>query len=155
MAENNIDIATRFMPRSTAMKLLAHSSRDNARTPFQWSGAPNAGFTTGTPWFTVNENYHEINAAAQEDDPNSLLNFYRQLLKFRKENPVALWGDYPRVFPQGQEFLCLRAQLRGQAAARDLLVSRAKLKRFDAPEGLRSGEGEAGLLQLREQLLSS
>ena len=48
------------------MKLLARSSRDNARTPFQWTDGENAGFTEGKPWFYVNENYKEINAARQE-----------------------------------------------------------------------------------------
>ncbi len=114
MAQNNIEVATRFMPRSTAMKLLARSSRDNARTPFQWTDGKNAGFSEGTPWFFVNENYKEINAAQQEDDPNSLLNFYRAILKFKKETPVAVWGDYKEYFPKDKNFrfLQLREQLR-------------------------------------------
>ena len=140
MAENNIDIATRFMPRSTAMKLLAHSSRDNARTPFQWNAEENAGFTTGTPWFYVNDNYREINAAAQEDDPDSLLNFYRALLKFKKETPVAIWGTYREYFPKDKNFYVYERSYEGKR----LLVICSftkKALRFDAPEGfsLRNG----------------
>ena len=56
---------------------LRAKSRDNARTPMQWDGSPNAGFTTGTPWLAVNPNYVEINAAAQVDDPDSVFSHYR------------------------------------------------------------------------------
>ena len=141
MAENNIDIASRFMPRSTAMKLLARSSRDNARTPFQWSGAPNAGFTTGTPWFTVNENYHEINAEDQENDPNSLLNFYRAILKFKKENPVAIWGDYTEYFPKDKNFYVYARSYQGKRLLVICSFTRKSL-RFEAPEGFELVRGE-------------
>ena len=141
MAQNNIDIATRFMPRSTAMKLLARSSRDNARTPFQWSAGENAGFTEGKPWFCVNENYKEINAAQQEDDPNSLLNFYRAILKFKKETPVAVWGDYKEYYPKDKNFYVYAREYEGKR----LLVICSftkKAVRFDAPEDfdLRAGQ---------------
>ena len=141
MAENNLDIATRFMPRSTAMKLLARSSRDNARTPFQWSGAPNAGFTTGTPWFTVNENYHEINAEDQENDPNSLLNFYRAILKFKKENPVAIWGDYTEYFPKDKNFYVYARSYQGKRLLVICSFTRKSL-RFEAPEDFELVRGE-------------
>lgn len=70
-----------------ALKVVAGLSRDNARTPMQWSAAPNAGFTEGTPWLSVNPNYPSINAAAQQNDPDSLFSFYKQLIRLRK-NPV-------------------------------------------------------------------
>ena len=133
MAQNNIEVATRFMPRSTAMKLLARSSRDNARTPFQWTDGKNAGFSEGTPWFFVNENYKEINAAQQEDDPNSLLNFYRAILKFKKETPVAVWGDYKEYFPKDKNFYVYAREYEGKR----LLVICSftkKALRFEAPE---------------------
>lgn len=140
MAENNIDIATRFMPRSTAMKLLARSSRDNARTPFQWTDGKNAGFTEGTPWFTVNENYREINAAQQENDPNSLLNFYRAILKFKKDTPVAIWGSYREYFPKDKNFYVYERSYKGKR----LLVICSftkKALRFEAPEGYELEKG--------------
>ena len=140
MAENNIDIATRFLPRSTAMKLLARSSRDNARTPFQWDDSRNAGFTTGTPWFFVNENYREINAAQQEEDPNSLLNFYRAILKFRKESPVAIWGDYKEYFPKDKNFYVYERSYEGKRLLVICSFTRKAL-RFDAPEGFDLGAG--------------
>ena len=70
------------------------SSRDNGRTPFQWDGSANAGFTTGTPWINVNPDYKAINAAAQEGDPNSVLNYFRKVVKLRKENLVLVYGSY-------------------------------------------------------------
>jgi len=69
-------------------------SRDNGRTPFQWDGGPNAGFTTGIPWIPVNPNYTEINAALEEKDPNSCLNYFRKLVAMRKNNPAFVYGRY-------------------------------------------------------------
>ncbi|MGN0532092.1 MAG: alpha-glucosidase [Eubacterium sp.] len=60
-------------------------ARDNARTPMQWDSAKNAGFTMGTPWAKINDNYTEINAAEEIKNPNSVLNFYKKALKVRKE----------------------------------------------------------------------
>ena len=74
--------------------------RDNARTPMQWDDTPNAGFTTGTPWIRVNPNYPFIHAAAQENDPNSVLNYYRALIRLRRENPVIVYGDYRLALPE-------------------------------------------------------
>ncbi len=133
MAQNNIDIATRFMPRSTAMKLLARSSRDNARTPFQWTDGKNAGFTEGEPWFFVNDNYRQINAAQQENDPGSLLNFYRAILKFKKETPVAVWGDYKEYFPKDKNFYVYAREYEGKRLLVICSFTR-KAVRFDAPE---------------------
>ena len=61
-------------------------SRDNARTPMQWSAAPNGGFTSGTPWFALNPNYPEINVAEQELRPDSVLNYYKKLVALRKSD---------------------------------------------------------------------
>ena len=72
-----------------SQKIIA---RDNGRTPFQWDASPNAGFTSGTPWLAVNPNYREINAAAQERDADSPLNYFRRLIRFRRENEVLIYG---------------------------------------------------------------
>ncbi len=69
-----------------ALAAVAKFSRDNARTPMQWSDAANAGFTTGTPWLKVNPNYTSINAADQQNDPDSVRSFYKKLIALRK-NP--------------------------------------------------------------------
>ena len=68
-----------------ALKAVAHRSRDNARTPMQWSDGKNAGFTTGTPWLRVNPNYTAINVEKEAQDPDSVLNFYKKLIALRKD----------------------------------------------------------------------
>lgn len=76
------------------MKILNYSSRENGRTPMQWDDSENAGFTTGTPWKKVNENYIGINVQAQDEDPNSILNHFRKMTEVRKDNPVLVYGNY-------------------------------------------------------------
>lgn len=68
-----------------ALKAVARRSRDNARTPMQWSDEKNAGFTTGTPWLRVNPNYTAINVEKEAQDPDSVLNFYKKLIALRKD----------------------------------------------------------------------
>ena len=81
-----------------ALEACSRLSRDNARTPMQWNTEKNAGFTTGTPWLKVNDNYTEINMETQDTDPDSVLNYYRKLIALRK-SPA-----YKEVFAYG-EFL--------------------------------------------------
>ena len=68
-----------------ALHVVAKYSRDNARTPMQWSDKAHAGFTTGTPWLKVNPNYTSINVSAQMEDPNSVRSFYKKLIALRKD----------------------------------------------------------------------
>ncbi|MCQ4087583.1 alpha-glucosidase [Saccharibacillus sp. JS10] len=81
-------------PQGVERRVLA-GTRDHARTPMQWDESPQAGFTTGEPWMPVNDNHREINVAAQQDDPASILNYYRQLIKLRREHAdVIVHGEY-------------------------------------------------------------
>ena len=68
-----------------ALQVIAKSSRDNARTPMQWTDGENAGFTVGTPWLKVNPNYEDINVEAELADENSVLYFYKKLIALRKD----------------------------------------------------------------------
>ena len=86
-------VATKKSPKERLQRLW-HGSRDSARTPVQWNDGENAGFTTGTPWFYINENYKDVNVANQETDENSVLNFYRKVIKFRKELACVKDGRY-------------------------------------------------------------
>ena len=82
------------------LKRQWRSARDSARTPVQWSAEKNAGFTTAeTPWVDVNSNYTWLNAAQQEEDPDSILNFYRKAVKLRKELSCVRYGEYKEYFP--------------------------------------------------------
>jgi len=78
---------------------LRTMSRDNARTPVQWDDTAQAGFTTGTPWFPVNPNYREINAAAQWADPHSVLQHYRAVIALRHAEPTVVHGDFTMLLP--------------------------------------------------------
>lgn len=76
------------------MSSIYAKGRDNARTPMQWDDSENAGFTTGTPWLRVNDNYKQINAKSQVDDPDSIFNCYRKLIQLRKQYPVFVDGKF-------------------------------------------------------------
>lgn len=84
-----------------ALEACSRLSRDNARTPMQWNAEKNAGFTTGTPWLKVNDNYTEINMETQDTDPDSVLNYYRKLIALRKSpayKEVFAYGEFMPVY---------------------------------------------------------
>lgn len=86
-----------------AIKAISAYSRDNARTPMQWSDEKNAGFTTGTPWLKVNPNYTAINAEAQTKDPDSVYSFYKKLIALRKDPSYKETIVYGALEPLWQE----------------------------------------------------
>jgi oligo-1,6-glucosidase len=90
------------------MSVVHDQSRDNARTPIQWSGSENAGFTDAKPWIKINENYTQINVEDQEKDSASILNYYREIIAFRKENLVFVYGDYESLDDDNQEIYAYR-----------------------------------------------
>jgi glucan 1,6-alpha-glucosidase len=77
--------------------------RDNARTPMQWSAKKNAGFTEGTPWLPVNENYVQVNAEAALTDPDSVFCYYQQLIRLREEYPVIRDGSFTLLCPEDEK----------------------------------------------------
>ena len=88
------NVATKKSPEKRLQRLW-YGSRDSARTPVQWDDSPHAGFTAAEkPWFYVNENYKEVNVAAQEQDDDSVLNFYRKAIALRKALSCVRHGDY-------------------------------------------------------------
>ena len=76
------------------MKSIYAKGRDNARTPMQWDDSANAGFTTGTPWIKVSDNYDKINAKSQVDDPDSIFSCYKKLVQLRKDYKVFVDGKF-------------------------------------------------------------
>ena len=82
---------------------ITFKSRDNARTPMQWSDSEQAGFTTGTPWIAVNPNYREINAKAQAADPESVFHYYRKLIALRREHPIMVYGRYEELLADSEK----------------------------------------------------
>lgn len=82
------------MDKEEAFARIKKSSRDNARTPMQWDSSVNSGFSEGTPWIEVNPNYTNINVEAQINDEDSILHFYKNLIKFRKNHEIVVYGSY-------------------------------------------------------------
>lgn len=91
-----------------ALEILAARSRDNGRTPMQWDATAHAGFTAGTPWIGVVDNYKTINAAAQVEDPDSLFQWYRTLIALRKEYEVISEGRIEMLFRDNADLLAYR-----------------------------------------------
>jgi glycosidase len=79
------------------LKIANLTGRDNARTPMQWNSSHEAGFTSGKPWMMINPNHTEINVERQESDPESVLNFFRQMVAVKKSNPVLTYGKFEIV----------------------------------------------------------
>ena len=86
-----------------AMRFVHKFSRDNARTPMQWDTSANAGFTTGKPWLPVHKDFATVNAAVEDRDANSVLNFYRKLSAFRNANDVLILGEYAELYHGNEE----------------------------------------------------
>jgi alpha-glucosidase len=82
------------------MEVIWKNGRDNSRTPMQWSKEENAGFSSGKPWLKVNPNYNEINVENAMKDPNSVYNFYKKLIRLRKENQALVYGTYELVLKE-------------------------------------------------------
>ena len=85
---------------------ILHFTRDNARTPMQWTDGKNAGFSEGEPWIMVNPNYKTINAKAQVGDPNSIYSTYKQLIKLRREHDVFVYGRFEDADPEHPQVYC-------------------------------------------------
>ncbi len=90
------------IPEEEVMESIYARGRDNARTPMQWNEDENAGFTTGTPWMPVNENYKEINVAAALEDPDSIFYYYQKLIALRKEIPEFQEGKFTLLCPEDE-----------------------------------------------------
>ena len=86
-----------------ALSCISRYSRDNARTPVQWNDSANAGFTSGNPWLPLNPNYKKINVASQENDPDSLLSFYKELIALRKNPEYKETVVYGEMIPYLEE----------------------------------------------------
>ena len=142
MTKNSSRIARKLgLPKDKVLSMAQKSSRDNARTPVQWSDEENAGFSEAKPWFYVNSNYKEINVKSQLDDENSILNFYRDALTLRRENPLIIYGDYKEYMPKSKQLYVYERNYEGKK----LLVVCSFTEdavRFDAPYGIDLGRGE-------------
>jgi len=105
------------VPPAIALERAARLTRDKCRTPMQWAHAPNSGFCPAEvePWLPVNPNYADgVNVAEQDEDPASLLNFYRRALHLRRETPALVEGDYVPLNTRAQDYLAFLRRTEGQ-----------------------------------------
>ncbi|WP_332833702.1 glycoside hydrolase family 13 protein [Clostridium perfringens] len=97
-----------------ALKEAWITSRDNSRTPMQWNSSKNAGFTEGQPWIGVNENYKRINVEVEERDENSVLNFYKKLIKLKKSNEALIYGVYDLILEEDENIFAYTRTLNNE-----------------------------------------
>lgn len=97
------------LPYGLRWRMIKTKSRDNARTPMQWDDSINGGFSAGTPWLSVNGNYPRINVKRQDDDPGSVLAYYRQLIAFRNGSRVLQEGDFTELYRKNGVYAYRRA----------------------------------------------
>ena len=127
-------------PEEKRLKLYHRASRDSARTPMQWSAGQYAGFSEQEPWFYVNENYTEINVEAEEQDPDSILNFYKKAVRLRKNLKVVADGTFREYDHASPHFYVYE---RANEDQRLLVVCSFsdKPRRWKAPKGLDLTQG--------------
>ena len=97
------------------LRWYARIARDNARTPLQWSREPNAGFTSGTPWIAVNQNYLKINAADEMADPDSVFRYYQKLIALRHQYPIIVYGEFVPLLEDDPMVYAYQRRLGSQA----------------------------------------
>jgi len=98
-------------------------SRDNTRTPMQWSDEEHAGFTDGEPWMQVNPDYESVNVAAAEADPDSVLHYYRDLVALRDDHDVLVYGEYDLLLPDHESVWAYRRTLSTDEGTDEALVT--------------------------------
>ncbi|MBS4712280.1 alpha,alpha-phosphotrehalase [Aeromonas caviae] len=128
------------MSEAEILAILGAKSRDNSRTPMQWSAASNAGFTSGTPWLKPAANYSEINAETALADQHSVFWHYRDLIALRKSHPIFTQGDYQELLAGHPQIWAYVRRANGQTL---LVVSNfyGEPVEFTLPAELQSGEG--------------
>lgn len=122
---------------SDVMDGLQKKARDHARTPVQWDSTPNGGFTSGTPWMRVNDDYPTWNAAKQMADPDSVRSFWKRMLALRKEKPILVYGDFKLILPDDEEVFAYQRTL-GASTALIYLNFTGKDTEAAFPTGVRS-----------------
>ncbi len=126
------------MSEDDAFRAMRPLSRDNARTPMQWDSSPGAGFSTAKPWIGVNPNHRDINVAASEQDPSSILAYYRKLIALRHATPALAYGAYRPVDTGDSPLYVYRREL-GTTGA--LIVLNWSSEPVQAPSGLLTASG--------------
>ncbi|MBG9471551.1 alpha,alpha-phosphotrehalase [Priestia megaterium] len=123
------------MNENEILEILKHKSRDNSRTPVQWSDEPNAGFTKGTPWINPADNYREINVEKALDDEDSIFYFYQKLIALRKQYDIITYGNYELILGEDEQIF---AYIRNGADEKLLVINNfyGSETAFELPEDI-------------------
>ena len=101
------------IPKKVRWKMIQRTSRDNARTPMQWSGEVGAGFTSGRPWLKINGNYKDVNVAEENEKDDGVLAFWKKMISMRKSEPVLAEGKFSSVY-EGKRIYAFSRELNGK-----------------------------------------
>ena len=101
------------IPKGIRWKMIQRTSRDNGRTPMQWTSGENAGFSSGKPWLKVNGNHTEVNVETEQADPNGVLAFWKKMISLRKTHPVLIDGAF-RSVDEGRAVYVFARELEGK-----------------------------------------
>ncbi len=148
------DALTSGKESSAMLSLIHRQSRDNARTPMQWSSGKNAGFSEVAPWIGINPNFAAINVEQQMKDEKSILTYYRKMIAFRKANNALVYGDYNCILEEDPELYIFERSYKGEVFLVMLNFSE-KMREIDAgfsenmTEEIGNYEEAIGLHQLR------
>lgn len=107
-------VGSGVLDKRTMLEYLACTSRDNARTPMQWTAGACAGFTAGDPWISPGRNFRAVNAERELTDNDSVYLFYRRLLAFRKQSPIVRDGEFTLLWPEDERIFAYRREYQGQ-----------------------------------------
>ncbi|MGG0462894.1 alpha,alpha-phosphotrehalase [Priestia aryabhattai] len=123
------------MDENEILEILKHKSRDNSRTPVQWSDEPNAGFTKGKPWINPGDNYREINVEKALDDEDSIFYFYQKLIALRKQYEIITYGNYELILEEDEQIF---AYIRNGADEKLLVINNfyGSNTAFELPEDI-------------------
>ncbi|GAB1805230.1 alpha,alpha-phosphotrehalase [Priestia megaterium] len=133
------------MAENEILEILKHKSRDNSRTPVQWSDEPNAGFTKGKPWINPGDNYREINVEKALDEEDSIFYFYQKLIALRKQYEIITYGNYELILGEDEQIF---AYIRNGADEKLLVINNfyGSETIFQLPENLTFEEYHSEIL---------
>lgn len=122
------EMVSKGKKKEKAFKRAITGTRDNARTPIQWSDSENAGFTTGTPWLKITGDYRKFNVEDEQNRKDSVLNFYKEVIAIRKKTPALVYGTFRRV-PAKAPLFCYFREYEGEKYYVELNLSKKTLER--------------------------
>ena len=122
------------IPKGIRWKMIQRTSRDNARTPMQWSADAHAGFSRETPWLKVNGNYSEVNVAAERERVDGVLAFWKKMIRLRRENEILCEGSFKAIW-EGKQIYAFARELDGKKL---ISVSNMSGKNVKLPKALQN-----------------